>query len=393
MSNSFKFSEKKRKGHNSITLDRKHKEVINKFSSLEKSLPNKEINLFTLQEEYKMLCKSANRSITDKDIEKKFEIRDKIIALEKEIDEIKNGTDKIEYYLDTLDLISKYYNKVSINEKKKKGKKAKKTLNFFNCAKKDNQNMTKFVNKTNKFNRSDLLDEYLSIIDENYSGKYEYNENESYCYKCDCEKTLIHAEALYVCQKCGEATFTVIDSERPSYKEPPSEISYFAYKRINHFNEWISQFQAKESTNIPQDVYDQILCEIKKERIKDMSKLNHIKMRQILKRLNLNKYYEHIHHIINKLNGLPPPVLSRELEERMRLMFKEIQKPFSECCPKNRKNFLSYSYVIRKFLELLGEDEYIPYFPLLKSREKLYQQDVIWKGITKMLKWEFYPSL
>ena len=238
MSNSFKFSEKKRKGHNSITLDRKHKEVINKFSSLEKSLPNKEINLFTLQEEYKMLCKSANRSITDKDIEKKFEIRDKIIALEKEIDEIKNGTDKIEYYLDTLDLISKYYNKVSINEKKKKGKKAKKTLNFFNCAKKDNQNMTKFVNKTNKFNRSDLLDEYLSIIDENYSGKYEYNENESYCYKCDCEKTLIHAEALYVCQKCGEATFTVIDSERPSYKEPPSEISYFAYKRINHFNEF-----------------------------------------------------------------------------------------------------------------------------------------------------------
>lgn len=393
MSNSFKFSEKKRKGHNSITLDRKHKEVINKFSSLEKSLPNKEINLFTLQEEYKTLCKSANRSITDKDIEKKFEIRDKIIALEKEIDEIKNGTDKIEYYLDTLDLISKYYNKVSINEKKKKGKKAKKTLNFFNCAKKDNQNMTKFVNKTNKFNRSDLLDEYLSIIDENYSGKYEYNENESYCYKCDCEKTLIHAEALYVCQKCGEATFTVIDSERPSYKEPPSEISYFAYKRINHFNEWISQFQAKESTNIPQDVYDQILCEIKKERIKDMSKLNHVKMRQILKRLNLNKYYEHIHHIINKLNGLPPPVLSRELEERMRLMFKEIQKPFSECCPKNRKNFLSYSYVIRKFLELLGEDEYIPYFPLLKSREKLYQQDVIWKGITKMLKWEFYPSL
>jgi len=237
MSNSFKFSEKKRRGHNSITLDRKHKEVINKFSSLEKSLPKKETSLFTLQEEYKTLCKSANTSITDEDIEKKFEIKDKIIALEKEIDEIKNGTDKIEYYLDTLDLISKYYNKVSINEKKKKGKKEKKTLNFFNCAKKDNQNMTKFVNKTNKFNRSDLLDEYLSIIDENYSGKYEYNENESYCYKCNCEKTLIHAEALYVCQKCGEATFTVIDSERPSYKEPPSEISYFAYKRINNCEE------------------------------------------------------------------------------------------------------------------------------------------------------------
>jgi len=29
--------------------------------------------------------------------------------------------------------------------------------------------------------------------------------------------------------------------------------------------------QAKESTNIPNDVYDQIICEIKKERIKDIS--------------------------------------------------------------------------------------------------------------------------
>ena len=125
----------------------------------------------------------------------------------------------------------------------------------------------------------------------------------------------------------------------------------------------------------------------------DMSKLNHIKMRQILKRLNLNKYYEHTHHIINKLNGLPPPVLSRDVEEKMRFMFKEIQKPFSECCPKNRKNFLSYAYVIRKFLELLGEDKYMNYFPLLKSREKLYQQDCIWKDICDMLKWEFVPSI
>ena len=74
---------------------------------------------------------------------------------------------------------------------------------------------------------------------------------------------------------------------------------YSPYKRVNHFKEWIKQFQAKESTNIPDEVYDRILCEIKKERITNMSKLDHIKLRQILKRLNLNKYYEHIHHIIN----------------------------------------------------------------------------------------------
>ena len=58
-----------------------------------------------------------------------------------------------------------------------------------------------------------------------------------------------------------------------------------------------------------------------------------------------------------------------------------------------RKNFLSYSYVLFKFCELLGEDEYLQYFPLLKSKEKLYQQDLIWKKICTDLLWEFIPTV
>ena len=116
-------------------------------------------------------------------------------------------------------------------------------------------------------------------------------------------------------------------------------------------------------------------------------------MRDILKKLNLNKYYDHVHHIIYRINGLPPPKLSKELEEELKNMFRQIQDPFAECCPKRRSNFLSYSYVIRKFLELLGENKYIDYFPLLKSREKLYNQDKIFKCICKKLEWKFYPSI
>ena len=33
-------------------------------------------------------------------------------------------------------------------------------------------------------------------------------------------------------------------------------------------------------------------------------------------------------------------LLSKKLEKKLRLMFKEIQIPFREVCPKNRKNFL-----------------------------------------------------
>ena len=48
----------------------------------------------------------------------------------------------------------------------------------------------------------------------------------------------------------------------------------------------LAQFQAKESTYIPNDVFDRILVEIKKERITNMALLTPQKLRQILKKLN-----------------------------------------------------------------------------------------------------------
>ena len=212
-------------------------------------------------------------------------------------------------------------------------------------------------------------------------------------YKCNKEKKIIASEGIIVCTSCGIQNTIIIDSDKPSYKDPPREICYFAYKRINHFNEWLAQFQAKESTEIPQEVFDKILIEIKKERINNMASLSPSKLRIILKKLKLNKYYEHVPHIINRLNGLPAPVMTRDTEEKLRMMFKEIQTPFLKFCPKERKNFLSYSYVLHKFVQLLEMDEFLVCFPLLKSREKLHQQDQIWKKICEELHWEFIKSL
>ena len=80
-------------------------------------------------------------------------------------------------------------------------------------------------------------------------------------------------------------------------------------------------------------------------------------------------------------------------EDILRHMFKEIQNPFMKHCPETRKNFLSYSYVLHKFCELLEFDDLLIYFPLLKSREKLQQQDTIWKNICNELNWEYIPSI
>lgn len=162
---------------------------------------------------------------------------------------------------------------------------------------------------------------------------------------------------------------------------------------INHFNEWISQIQGKETTDIPDEVYDKILLEIKKQKISNMADLTCSKIKEILKGLRFNKYYEHIPHIINKLNGLPTPHFDPELEDKLRSMFKQIQPLFLKYAPALRKNFLSYSFVLHKFVQLHGKDEYLQYFPLLKSRDKLSAQDQIWRKICEELNWEFIRSI
>lgn len=136
-----------------------------------------------------------------------------------------------------------------------------------------------------------------------------------------------------------------------------------------------------------------ILFEIKKQRITNMAELTPKKLRAILKKLKLNRYYEHLIHLLSKLTGLDIPHLDPEVEEKIRMMFKLIQPCFLKHAPKSRKNFLSYNYVLRKCVELLERDEYLHLFPTLKSRQKNFEQDQIWQAITKDLGWQFIPSL
>ena len=126
-------------------------------------------------------------------------------------------------------------------------------------------------------------------------------------------------------------------------------------------------FRHKKLLTYPPEVIEQLRNELKKIKIKALVEdITHARVRSLLKKLKLNKYYEHVPYIANILSGLSPPKMPQELEEKLRIMFKDIQKPFDDNCPTERKNFLSYSYVLYKFCELLSEDKYLKYFPLSK---------------------------
>jgi len=243
--------------------------------------------------------------------------------------------------------------------------------------------------------RKDIFTDYLIDV-EKKNIQRPMERIETVCPNCiDSNIILVQNVSDLVCESCGIVVAAHINEELTyrEEQETSEKIVNYSYKRENHFNEWLSQFQAQETTTIPDEVMEQLRTELKKMKIKNLEDITHAKIRSLLKKLRLNKYYEHVPYITNILNGIKPPNMPSELEECLRIMFKDIQKPFDDNCPTERKNFLSYSYVLYKFCELLSEDAYLQYFPLLKSKEKLYQQDVIWKKICHDLKWEFIPTV
>jgi hypothetical protein len=362
----------------STTLDGKHKEFVNEFTNDQYYYIPK-----LKQEKYELNEKLQNNS--NLTIEQIMEIKDKI----KEINEIIKNTKnkKIDYYLDNSKYIFEYFenkkNITSIENNKMVGSKNQALCNFFKLQNNNNSN-----NNEN----NNVVQKYLCNIDETFLDINSFVRPTDICEHCfKGEMIPLDDEGLMICNICGVSIPFLIENEKPSYKEPPKEVCFYAYKKINHFKEILAQFQGKETTQIPNEVIEQIKQQIKKERI-ELTVLTHSKTKEILKKLDLNKYYEHIAFIKNKL-GIKPPVFSPELEDTLYNLFLEIQAPYAKVCPKYRLNFLNYYFCLYKFCELLGETEYLDDIPMLKDKEKLIEQDEIWKDICIQLNWEFIPSV
>lgn len=325
-------------------------------------------------------------------VDKYIDIYEQIVSKKAEIKKLK--LKKKNYYLENAKCIFHYF------EQKKNistggGNQNTDLLNNFfkiKTANNDEEN----VDNNEKYRVSKYIyQNYWKNVNGELLNMKNYAVAMDVCHYCNSGE-LIHQEeeGVLICNntKCGKFVTHIVDGSKPFNKEPPNEISYTAYIRLNHFKEILSQFQAKETTQIPPEVIDMIRARIKKERITDLSKLNYETMRDILRKLGLNKYFEHIQYI-NSIFGVKPPVMSEALIETLCVLFIEIQPKFSIYCPANRTNLLSYSYILHQLCVLLDQKQYLPYITTLKDIDKQRQNDVIWYSICKSLDWQYFPTI
>lgn len=314
------------------------------------------------------------RSLEQGDASQRASIQSQLDQHEKE---------KIEFMLNAAPFLEKYYHKG--NEKEDSGSKSTKGLRAF------------FGTKVNE-KRGELYEDYMHQVENvivEPAQKRDYVQP-LLCSKCKVNMIYVPSEASIYCPDCGHSEDymdTSVTKVMTYDQENTGSVTInFAYKRINHLTEHLACFQGKESTNIPQEVIDALRSEFKKQRITDSKEITPTKVRAFLRKLKLNKYYEHSVMITFMLNGIPPPSIDQRTEDLLKTMFKDIQWSFERNRPKGRVNFLSYSYCIRKMCELIERDDIAVFFPFLKSHEKLEIQDKMWKNICKDLNYEFIPS-
>jgi regulator of replication initiation timing len=401
----------------SLTLDGKHNEILDDFCYDENVvIPELKKEMSDLKKKLEMNMsatmnsKKTNTNINTNinttsitkplSIDEKMNIQDRINEIVKEIEELKKK--KKDYLLDNSKLVFEYFeNKKNISSGVTNTSVSNKKLvdDFFKIKRgfdsdnEDCNNNDKDTTSNTEYSKysSNIVHQYLSNIDDKYLDMEYFISQVDICRYCNKGELISNdEEGVLLCNNCFRNHPYLIENEKSSYKEPPKEVCFYAYKRINHFKEILSQFQGKETTQIPQEVIDNIKLQIKKERI-NTSQITNMKTKEILKKLGFNKYYEHIPFIKDKL-GIKPPIMSTELEEKLCKLFIELQAPYSKFCPNSRVNFLNYYYTAYKLCQLLGETSYLDEFPMLKDREKRIEQDNIWKKICEELDWEFIPT-
>ena len=309
------FKEFKKKCHSDIRGSVKgiYYEKMNEFEKYYKTLPNK-------KKELKKLIKNKA-------------LQAKIQNLKDEIKIMENQQDENEFILKTLPFLE-IENKIIENEQNTT----------------DKGKIDSYYKSKGTINREENYYRYLEIlgIPSNYTFQRIIFHYEPKCPECNDVMITVEYQGRRICENCGIEESIINNKEPGTYTDDTCIPNTFIYKRSNHFRDWLSQLQARESTCIPAEVIILLKKELKKLRITKTSEITYEKVRILLKKLKLNKYYENISSIIQIITKTPVEQMPNELQNRLCIMFEEIQEPFKIHCPSERKNFLSYAYCLYK---------------------------------------------
>lgn len=111
-------------------------------------------------------------------------------------------------------------------------------------------------------------------------------------------------------------------------------------------------------------------------------------LKEALKMTNYARFYENMMQIRVRITGVQARRFTTEERYTLMKIFRELQGPF-ERHKGDRKNFLSYSFVMHKICQLLGITEVLKYLPVLTLPANKMATDTIWRKMCADLGYEY----
>jgi hypothetical protein len=158
-----------------------------------------------------------------------------------------NSDFEVQYYINTADILYKYYDLIEkghdtslIDNDLMNQRNPNTILKYFMQPQSDKiPDITKEPCEEYEQSRGTLQEKYMMYTDDNFvSNKCRDTCAEVCCHCASKNMTIMTHDGYAFCNECNTMEYLIIDHDKPSYKDPPKEISYFAYKRINHFQEF-----------------------------------------------------------------------------------------------------------------------------------------------------------
>ena len=257
-----------------------------------------------------------------------------------------------------------------------------------------------FIEEVSRMSKSGYSDmELLEYINEHFDEiECELNGDEfkepkkdkrNFCIDCNLEMLIDYERSTLVCKNCGVFEYHPVHVQSYNHTMRYSRRKCI-YKRYDNFKTILEQFFYGRKRVVPDDVMKAIRNEICN---RDNILYNYTIpitipiLEFILKRNKMIKYKNSIYFIYFKLSGVPLPYITIEERDMMLNVFNVVSNIYDKYKPNDRKSFLSYPFVLKQILIVLGKNDYAKYIPQLKTKSKQKELERIWELITKDREW------
>ena len=201
------------------TIDKKHTEMLDLFHDNETRL------IPSLLEEIEVI-KNKIKSLTNEPIEIYLDLRDKILSIKSNIKQLKS--EKKRYLLDNSKYIFQYFEQKQQISSGTTENHNKNVLNsFFKIKSKtpdaENIQSEKYVKSKNMYQN------YWRNVNHEINNIQDFIVSSDICESCKSGELIPQdEEGILICNNmaCGKFITYIVDSSKPTNKEPPNEVSY-----------------------------------------------------------------------------------------------------------------------------------------------------------------------